>query len=211
MNTLEKVHSGYVYGRRVITLVKALESLVLENAMILDMGCGDGLIACELTQRREDIKIYGADVLLRSRTFIPAVSFDGSQLPFRSEEFDMVMLIDVLHHTQDVSNILMEATRITKKYLVIKDHLSDRILAKPTLRFMDIVGNVRYGVKLPFNYLSKKEWLDLFQKSDLKIEQWNEDLALYPWWADWLFGKSLHFLASLQKKKNKNSPQAPIY
>jgi len=199
MIALEKVHAGFIYGRRVSALASAIDHLIPTDANILDLGCGDGLIGHHILQQRADIKISGTDVRLRSTTLIPAVSFDGWKLPFGSDEFDVVMLIDVIHHTQDILTILMEARRVTKKFLIIKDHLPERMLAKPTLRFMDIVGNLRYGVNLPFNYLSKLEWLELFQRCDLETGQWNQDLALYPWWADWFFGRSLHFLVRLQK------------
>ena len=206
MIALEKIHSGYVYGRRVSVLANAIECLIPTSASVLDLGCGDGLIGHIIAQQRKDIKIFGADVLLRSRTFIPAISFDGQKLPFESEKFDMVMMVDVLHHAQDIQAVLLEASRVAKKYLILKDHLSDRILAKSTLRLMDTIGNLRYGVYLPYNYLSMREWQELFRQCDLKIEQWNEDLGLYPWWADWLFGRSLHFLTCLEKKQEWINP-----
>jgi len=196
---LEKVHTGYVYGRRVSVLANSIEPLIPSNASVLDLGCGDGIVSHKIVQERGDIELFGVDVLLRSSSFFPSVSFDGCKLPFGTGEFDVVMLIDVLHHTRDVSAIFLEAARVSKEHLLIKDHLADRILAKPTLRFMDIVGNLRYGVSLPFIYLSKSDWLELFQDFDLKIEEWNQDLGLYPWWANWLFGRSLHFLVRLQK------------
>jgi hypothetical protein len=110
------------------------------------LGYGDGLVAHRILERRGDLELFGADVLLRSSTLFPSVSFDGWKLPFVSGEFNVVMLIEVLHHTRDVSAILPEAARVSKEHLLIKDHLADRILAKPTLRFTDIVGNVRYGI-----------------------------------------------------------------
>jgi len=199
MIALEKVHARYVYGKRVSVLASIIEQLVPANATVLDLGCGDGLVGQHILQHRDDIKLFGAEVLLRTKTFIPAVSFDGWRLPFETERFDAVMMIDVLHHAQDLPAILLEAARISKKYLIIKDHLVDRFLAKPTLRFMDIVGNIRYGVNLPFGYLSKSDWLKVFQQCDLKIDRWNHKIGLYPWWANWLFGRSLHFIARFKK------------
>ena len=199
MFALEKLHSGYIYGRRVSVLASAIDHLIPTNAKVLDLGCGDGLISHYILQQRGDIKICGTEVLLRSKTLIPAISFDGWRLPFESDEFDAVMLIDVLHHTQDLSAILNEARRVSKKFIIVKDHLADRFLARPTLRLMDIVGNLRYGVRLPFGYLSKPDWLTMFEQCDLNFENWNQNLGLYPGWANWLFGRSLHFLVRLHK------------
>ena len=200
MIAIEKLHSGYIYGRRASVFANLIARLIPSNASVLDLGCGDGLIGYKIAQERIDVKIFGVDVLLRSKTYIPAVSFDGEKLPFESEKFDVVMLVDVLHHTQDMQAILLEATRVTKKCLILKDHLSDRILAKPVLRLMDIVGNLRYGINLPYNYLSLAEWHGIFRQFDLKIKYWNDELAQYPRWIDWIFGRSLHFLVCLEKQ-----------
>ena len=71
-------------------------------------------------------------------------------------------------------------------------------LAGPTLRFMDRVGNARYGVALPYNYLSRQQWLDMAGKLRLTIQQWTARLKLYPWWARWVFERKLHFIARME-------------
>ena len=78
---------------------------------------------------------------------------------------------------------------------MIKDHNRDGALAGPTLRFMDRVGNARHGVALPYNYWTRRHWLETMGRLGLMVSVWQEDLRLYPAWADWLFGRSLHFVA----------------
>ena len=36
-----------------------------------------------------------------------------------------------------------------------------------------------------------------FASLGLRVEEWRSDLRLYPWFADWLFGRQLHLLARL--------------
>jgi len=65
------------------------------------------------------------------------------------------------------------------------------------LRFMDWVGNSRHGVVLPYNYWPLETWKAQLKNLNLEVETWVSDLRLYPWWANWLFGTSLHFIASI--------------
>ena len=62
---------------------------------------------------------------------------------------------------------------------MIKDHLTDGLLAVPTLRFMDRVSNARHGVVLPYNYWSHARWLEAFATLGLTPEVWKKSLGLY--------------------------------
>jgi len=200
MSIIEQIHGKYVFNRRVRILSDYLASQFPEGAQVLDVGCGNGLIASLIMQKRPDIKIQGIDVLIRSQTYIPVTKFDGKKIPYDDSSFDVVMFVDVLHHTEDPSVLLQEAARITRKAIVLKDHTRNGLLAGPTLRFMDKVGNERHGVVLPYNYWSKQEWFNCFDKLGLKIAVWNKELGLYPPPASWVFDRSLHFIARLDLK-----------
>jgi hypothetical protein len=95
--------------------------------------------------------------------------------------------------------LLSEAARVARRAIVIKDHLADGILAVPTLRFMDRVGNARHGVALPYNYWCHERWLDAFQRLGLSVGDWASQLRIYPWPLDWCFGRYLHFATCLNK------------
>jgi len=55
---------------------------------------------------------------------------------------------DVLHHTQDPAVLLREAVRVSRSFVLLKDHLDENILDDVTLRLMDWVGNRPHGVVL---------------------------------------------------------------
>ena len=76
----------------------------------------------------------------------------------------------------------------------------DIFFADLSLRFMDRVGNTRHGVSIPANFWSEEMWRENFAKMDLSINFWTKDIPLYPWWASWIFGRSLHFVAALSKE-----------
>jgi SAM-dependent methyltransferase len=200
MKFIDRVHGDYVTNRRARALSNHLADIIPDQFVMLDVGCGDGLIARLISESRTDVQLRGLDVLPRDRAYIPVERFNGEVIPYKDASFDGVMFVDVLHHTQDPMVLLVEATRVARKAIVIKDHTLDGLLAGPTLRAMDWVGNARYGVSLPYNYWTKREWLEAFQKLGVKVGSWTTSLRLYPWPASCLFDRSLHFVARLDMR-----------
>ncbi len=192
------VHDQYVSGRRVRRLAAELATDVPRGASVLDVGCGDGMVARCLAEQRPDLSIRGMDVLVRPHAHIPVESFDGMTIPLGDGSVDVVMLVDVLHHTDDPSTLLREAARVARHAIVLKDHTLNGVLAGPTLRFMDWVGNARHGVALPYNYWPHARWMTQFRELGLRISSWRRPHGLYPAPASWLFERSLHFVAVLE-------------
>jgi SAM-dependent methyltransferase len=202
MKWLERIHGDYVYGRRLRVLGNHLLDLLPPGASVLDVGAGDGLLAHLIQNQRPDLAITAIDVLVRGKTYLPVQAFDGKTIPKSDDSFDIVMFVDVLHHTEDAGALLAEATRVARKALVIKDHLLYGLLAGPTLRFMDWVGNARHGVALPYKYWSENEWNLAFSRLHLKPEVLRNKLNLYPWPAKLFFDRKLHFVGRFAKCPN---------
>jgi len=197
VSVVGRVHGGYVHRRRVRVLAAHVAKLVPPDSEILDVGCGDGLVSSCVAQARPDVRVSGIDVLVRPETHIPVSAFDGLAIPRPDRGADVVLFVDVLHHTLDPAGLLGEAARVARRAIVIKDHLLTGVLAGPTLRFMDWIGNARHGVGLPYNYWPPARWQAAFDELGLAVEAWTSDLGLYPWPADYVFGRSLHFIARL--------------
>ena len=193
-NVIGGMHDRYVMTRRVRILSDYLRSRIPQGSSVLDVGSGDGTIARTIADARPDISVEGVDVLVRPVTAIPTRQYDGLHLPFTNDSFDVVMLVDVLHHTPDPGAVLKETARVARDRVVIKDHLTDRWGSVPILRFMNWVGNAPHGVALPYNYQSQTQWLKLLAQAGLRVEEWRQDLDLYPPPASWIFGGSLHAL-----------------
>lgn len=210
MSLIGRIHGRFAYDRRVHTLASHLAELIPQKAKVLDIGCGDGLIAHLIMQQRPEVKITGVDVLLREKTFIPIETFDGRVVPFADDSFDIAMFVDVLHHTEDPMILLCEAVRVAREVVVIKDHACNGLFANSTLRFMDWVGNARHGVTLPYNYWPQWKWLEAFDTLGLAIDVWKKDLSLYPWPAGLVFDRSLHFAARLGLGAKPRKSRPPI-
>ena len=188
------LHEKLVFGRRVRVLAQHLAALIPPRARLLDVGCGDGTVDQFIAQQLPGVSIEGIDVLVRPAAKIPVRPFDGVRIPYADASFDVVMFVDVLHHTDDPLLLLQEAQRVGK-IILVKDHFRRGFLAGPTLRFMDWVGNAHHGVVLPYNYWSERQWDDAIRMVGLKQLDKIVSLGLYPPPASWIFERRLHFIS----------------
>jgi SAM-dependent methyltransferase len=202
MRLLDSIHGIYVLGRRARLLGERLARLLPPHAQVLDVGCGDGRIARLIMQQRPDVCIEGVDTIVRPQTHIPVMQFDGRTIPLADGSRDVVMFVDVLHHTEDPMILLREALRVARAGLLIKDHCLDGWLAGPTLRFMDRVGNARHGVALPFNYWPEARWREAFATLGLDALVFDRRIVLYPPPANWIFGRGLQFVSRLALRQS---------
>jgi len=198
MTLVSRLHETLVFDRRTRILGTHLAGLLPQDAKVLDVGCGDGLIDCLIAEQRPDVNIQGIDLIVRPHTHVPVTAFDGQQIPFADDSFDVVMFVDVLHHTEDPEILLRESRRVARRAVVLKDHTRDGLLANETLRFMDWVGNAPHGIPLPYNYWPERRWRETFRRIDLNPKVWMTRLRIYPAPASWLFDRSLHFIALLE-------------
>jgi methionine biosynthesis protein MetW len=100
--------------------------LNLEPKSILDIGCGNGFLISELT--KHGILCQGTDVSaeavkLCNEKGVKATQtdVDNSNLPFNSENFDVVICSEVIEHLFDPDHVLEEIRRVLaqKGFLVL--------------------------------------------------------------------------------------------
>lgn len=168
---------------------------------ILDVGSGDGTISKLLQDNNTELQISGIDILARQNSLIPVKLYDGKHIPYDGDSFDASMFIDVLHHLTNMEELLTEAKRVSRKYILIKDHQYKTKFDFNVLKFMDKVGNKPYGVALEYNYLKEKEWETIFKDLGLKMIKKETKVPLYPFPFNMLFGRKLHFVCLLEITK----------
>lgn len=195
---LNALHARMVFGRRIRVLSQHIAAQ-LSGGGVLDVGCGDGTLAQTIMRLKPETRFQGIDVFLRPSVAIPAQVYDGHTIPFPDAAFDWVTICDVLHHTDNPAAVLAECARVARRGVVIKDHLREGLLAGPTLRLMDWVGNRGHDVRLPYNYLSRREWTAIFAGLGLAPLRWEQSLGIYPAPFGLVFDRSLHFVATVAK------------
>jgi len=186
-------------GRRLRKLTEILLPIVPEAGHILDLGCGNGDLAAALQARRPGLVFTGVDVPSARVCKIPCTFYDGSKIPFPDASFDYVMLITVLHHTDDFRPILKEARRVARKGIILHDQKYSTRLDWLKLAIIDWPGNVPFGVYTPYNYKTRPEWLALYAELDLQERNFNDDIHFFGWFLNPILGQRLHFVSILDK------------
>lgn len=199
------LHDSFVFQRRVRILAEVLASQIPQHASVLDVGCGDGTIAALVAKMRPDVAIQGVDVMVRRGCKIACSVFDGTSLPFPDSSFDVCIFVDVLHHTRDLAASLREASRVSRSFVVIKDHLGNNAFDRLTLGFMDWVGNRPHGVRLTYDFRSRRQWTKHFEECGLAEMTWMDQVPLYPAPFSFLFGRRLHFVSLLTKEPRRGA------
>jgi SAM-dependent methyltransferase len=106
--------------KRAEPIGKILEKYIHKKDKIIDIGTGSGRIALYL-------HTFGYKVTLLDRikgfnkSGLKLYLYDGNLMPFKNREFDVGIMVDVIHHAEDVDLLLFEAKRICKRVIIIED------------------------------------------------------------------------------------------
>jgi SAM-dependent methyltransferase len=202
---IKPFHYSTVFRMRMEKLSSHLIRLLPRDVILdgLDVGCGTG----ELTKKLEDqcpyVSMSGVDILVLENTAIKVIKFDGKRLPFEDKSYDFTMIVDVLHHTHDPGILIRECVRVSRKFILLKDHICESGWDRIRLRFMDWIGNRGWDIPLAYNYLSKSDWEKLYQQVGITCIAEISKLDLYPQPFTLLFDGNLHFIMKLAPMEAK--------
>jgi len=143
-------HDEYVIG----TAEKLLSFVSMkEKQSYLEIGCGDGAVSRHVVKKYH-LNVTGTDVdpemislakrdagNIKNLKFLTA---SATNLPFKDENFDIVLSFQVLHHISNWLDALKEMKRVLKSkgYLVFYDILFPKVLAKIGKSFKHSYGIV---------------------------------------------------------------------
>lgn len=88
-----------------------------EESEVLEVGCGDGSAAKEISKRVKDIKYTGVDLdpnMWKGREDFNFIAAKAEELPFLSASFDVVFSMFVIEHLVFPASFLDEAWRVLK-------------------------------------------------------------------------------------------------
>ncbi len=136
--------------------IKGCNNLIGPNDKVLDVGSGNGVMAWEF-KKKIGCDIICTDILNYIQVKLPFIKMnDPCKLPFQDNEFDLVMLIDMLHHTDDSTQkmLITESKRIGKSILIFE--------TRPTLKAMilDHILNFIHekNMNIPLNFKNEFYW-----------------------------------------------------
>ena len=133
---------------------------------IIDIGSGN----CFLDQRLQSLglNVTPLDVTNKSKVLdITPTVYDGKEIPFPDDTFDVALLITVLHHTKNPTHILREAKRVAKRIVIMEDLYSSQIQKYATF-VMDSTLNLEFFGH-PHTNKTDAKWLETFDELGLSV------------------------------------------
>jgi glycosyltransferase involved in cell wall biosynthesis len=123
----------------------ALEA-VPDGATVLDIGCGEGLLAQKLKEK--GCVVHGLDRLpLETPSSLDRytmLDFDRERIPFSLEEYEYILLLDILEHLSNPEKLLDEIrTKVHMKNTVVV--ISVPNVAFFLVRMRLLLGDFQYG------------------------------------------------------------------
>jgi ubiquinone/menaquinone biosynthesis C-methylase UbiE len=160
-----------VYGHRARWTARKLTQFIKPTDRVLDIGAGDCRLAL-LLKKKIGCEVVPVDVEDFNETDLPLTLFDGKHLPFPDNSFDVVLLIFVLHHAEDVKPVLEEARRVSRKSVVVFEDVTsglwDRMMFRGFHHWLAWSEKISY----PFREWRPSQWTQLALSLGMK-EAWS--------------------------------------
>lgn len=155
-------------------VLRNIEPYLKKDYSILDFGSGN----CNILEilRRKNYNVIGIDI--NNLSLIPdilPIIYKGSKLPFKENQFDLVLIISVLHHIPNPDQLLQELKKISKEILIMEDIYLNQFHKYLTF-LIDSILNQEF-VNHSHSNKTDKEWKRLFVKLNLELEK-----CSYKWW-----------------------------
>ena len=130
-NTYDKYGSSNPVVRRLMAGFESALDELWEQASpesALDVGCGEGVLTERFAERLGTGRVAGVDLEdpklraewdSRTRPNLEFRSYDGGELPFRRNDFDIACAIEVLEHVPDPEHTLAEMVRVARGHVLV--------------------------------------------------------------------------------------------
>ena len=104
---------------RARNIVKELIPFISKEEKILDIGCGSGWISYYLKKEGFNIVLCDTTCCIGYDDTVVHI-INNDQIPFKKNEFDVALLVSVLHHAQNPQKVISEAKRVAKRVIVLE-------------------------------------------------------------------------------------------
>jgi len=143
------------------------EDFIEKGSKILDLGCGRGVLTIAL---RDYFQAESVGIDIKDQRVLknfPFQIYDGENLPFPDNSFNITFMGYVLHHAKYPEKVLSEAKRVTKEKIIILEDLPEGILGKMLAKIHQLAYAFIFQQK-DFHIKNEKKWEKFFRDLDFK-------------------------------------------
>jgi ubiquinone/menaquinone biosynthesis C-methylase UbiE len=146
--------------------IKKIKRYLDKKDKILDIGSGSCIVDEILKKEGYDITPIDIKNLSFAENVKPIIWNDG-EMPFEENEFNISLILTVLHHAPVPENVLKEAKRVSKIIIIIED-IYTNIFDKRIAYFFDSLFNLEF-INHPHTNKDDKAWKKTFNDMGLKL------------------------------------------
>ena len=190
-------------GDRLNRITKIVDELLTQTYLkknrklkILDFGCGSMEISKKIQNKNYVKQIVGSDIFKYRYVSNKLVYVDYDELFKKKEKFDIIFIVDVLHHIgiDDAHKTIRKLSKLSDN-IIIKDHFEHGYLSRQLLRFVDFYANYGYGVNIPNKYFDKISWKNTLIKSNCREIFHNKNFQQHDGLFNFILNKKHHFVS----------------
>lgn len=130
----------------------------------LDIGAGTGRFSQFLAGQGHKVTLV--DVVDKRKVDLDLIQFNGKDLPVDDNSFDTSLFMFVLHHTDTQIELLKEAKRVTKQYIIVGE---DIVESKFDKALSNIHLNTSPWARGNDSFKNEEQWEKVFDDLELTI------------------------------------------
>lgn len=163
----KKYYTVFSWGfSRAAKTISQITTYIPKGSSVVDIGSGLGHVSKLL--KDSGYKVTSLDKnrkpLFSDLNFVLT---DGKNTQFREKQFDVSLLLTVLHHEKDPKQLFSEAARISRKIIIIEDVYTGDFQKYFTF-FIDSLLNWEWSGH-PHSNKSVEKWEKFFKENTYKI------------------------------------------
>jgi len=154
--------------RRAESFVSLFSEFIPPRVKVLDIGGGWGFYV-EPLRRSRGCEVTVLDIAEPAFRKAPVVTYEGEQVPFPDQSFEVSLLVTVLHHVRFPEKVLAEAKRVTRRLVIVVEDLYHHgwgrgwTILRDTFFTLEFVGH-------PRQFRTREEWRECFEGLGFRIK-----------------------------------------
>lgn len=144
-----------VVGSFVLPKIKEIRKVIpiKEETTLLDIGCGNGFFSYYFDKICDTTAVDYSETMINLNPVAKKYVMSAEDLKFSNDSFDIVFCNSLLHHVENINEVIDEMKRVSKKYIIISE---PNALNPLIFIFSALNKEERKALKFSLRFLEKK-------------------------------------------------------